>query len=338
MLTTTTAIIVPESFDPANPQDVGPARSPVPTIRDRSAKQRALSLSTPARPFVSQCVDVNAGGPLETLIYVCLAARCRAFVDGDTGTCRIGRERLRADTKMSLTAFENHHAALLATGLVSVKRTGRTSIYTVRTVGAQLRASNANDPEEDREPWKAAGVSRRTWYRNSETGGEPTNTHGGARRQSSGTPWIAAGVSRSAWYRKTPRKDGEVGFSSGTDTPREGVSDTPREGVSTEEGSQGVQRTKRRARASCSDCGRTWPAEYGTVCHTCGDRPQRHDAARRPNDKPANPDGYTGTLIRNCPQCHVLERGYTDRCQSCDWTRAAWEADEQATRRKGKAR
>ena len=82
----------------------------------------------------------------------------------------------------------------------------------------------------------------------------------------------------------------------------------------------------REPRETCPDCGRTWPAEYGTGCHICGDRPQRHDAARRPNDKPANPDGYTGTLIRNCPQCHVLERGYADRCQSCDWTRAAWEA------------
>ena len=51
-----------------------------------------------------------------------------------------------------------------------------------------------------------------------------------------------------------------------------------------------------------------------------------HDAARRPNDKPANPDGYRGTRIRNCPQCLSLERGFEDRCQSCDWTRAAWEA------------
>ena len=101
--------------------------------------QRALSPSTTLKVhrIVSQCVDVNAGWPLETLSYVCQAARCRAFVDGDTGTCRIGRERLRADTKMSLTAFENHHAALLATGLVSVKRTGRTSIYTGRIVMAQ---------------------------------------------------------------------------------------------------------------------------------------------------------------------------------------------------------
>ena len=39
MQTTTTAIIVSESFDPANPQDVGAARSPGHSIRDRSPKQ-----------------------------------------------------------------------------------------------------------------------------------------------------------------------------------------------------------------------------------------------------------------------------------------------------------
>ena len=39
MQTTTTAIILPESFDPANPQDVGAARSPGHSIRDRSPKQ-----------------------------------------------------------------------------------------------------------------------------------------------------------------------------------------------------------------------------------------------------------------------------------------------------------
>ena len=32
--------------------------------------------------------------------------------------------------------------------------------------------------------------------------------------------------------------------------------------------------------------------------------------------------------IRNCPQCHAYERGHDDTCQSCDWTREAWEARE----------
>ena len=289
--------ILTESSYSANPQDVGAARSPGHTIRDRSSKQPALPYKKPDRPFVSQCVDVNAGGPLVTLIYLCLAARCRAFVDGDTGTCRIGRERLQADTKMGLTAFEHHHAALLATGLVSVKRTGRTNIYIVRTVAAMLRASNANDPEDDREPWKAADVSRRTWYRD-RARTKPKTTHGGARCKR---------------------------LSSGTDTPSRGVSDTPSRGVSTEEGSEGGStRTKRRARASCSTCNRTWPASYGVECYHCAKHPpQRESSAPRPN---WNPDGYRGTRIRNCPQCHTLERGYADRCQHCEWTRAAWEA------------
>ena len=38
------------------------------------------------------------------------------------------------------------------------------------------------------------------------------------------------------------------------------------------------------------------------------------------------PTGQNTALIRNCPQCHTLDRGHDDTCQHCDWTRAAWDA------------
>ena len=77
-----------------------------------------------------------------------------------------------------------------------------------------------------------------------------------------------------------------------------------------------------RARVVCEVCKHDWPAKYGTVCHECGDRPQRQPSTEKPdNDPPLPPDGYRGTRIRNCPQCHTDERGYEDVCQYCNWTR-----------------
>lgn len=306
-----------ENSDPAQTQNLGVKAAPAPNIRDRSAKQRALPIDKPARPFVSKCVDVNAGGPLETLIYLCLAARCRAFVDGDTAQCRIGRERLRADTKMGVTAFESHLAVLLATGLVSVKRTGRTNIYTVRTVAAMLRASNSTtDPEAEPESWKAAGVSRATWYRD-RARTDPKKRPGRPRIYASDAERLRA------WRETKPE----------TDTPRGGVSDTPRGGVSTEEGSEEVRtsssvrpvrtqptRDTAAARETCESCGRSWPAKFGTVCHACGDRPQKRSTT------PAAVPSCCYGRVRNCPQCHAYDRGHEDRCEHCPWTRAAWEA------------
>ena len=46
--------------------------------------------------------------------------------------------------------------------------------------------------------------------------------------------------------------------------------------------------------------------------------------AQPTDDDNTPPDGYRGSRIRNCPQCHTLERGHDDTCQHCDWTRAAW--------------
>ena len=85
------------------------------------------------------------------------------------------------------------------------------------------------------------------------------------------------------------------------------------------------------ARASCPNCKRTWPAKDGTVCYQCDDLPQRLSSTAIPEpdtEQTTNPDEYRGSRIRNCPQCHAYERGYDDTCQSCDWTREAWEARE----------
>ena len=77
-----------------------------------------------------------------------------------------------------------------------------------------------------------------------------------------------------------------------------------------------------RARVVCEVCKHDWPASYGTNCHKCGDQPQRQPSTEKPdNDPPLPPDGYRGTRIRNCPQCHTDERGYEDICQYCNWTR-----------------
>ena len=46
---------LPETSHPAQPLNLGAATSPGHTIRDCSAKQRALPIEKPARPFVSRC-------------------------------------------------------------------------------------------------------------------------------------------------------------------------------------------------------------------------------------------------------------------------------------------
>ena len=75
----------------------------------------------------------------------------------------------------------------------------------------------------------------------------------------------------------------------------------------------------REPRQTCPDCGRSWPAEFGPDCHQCGDQPQT-----RSTTPDTTPSCYR--RVRNCPQCHTLERGHNDTCQHCDWTRAAWDA------------
>ena len=77
--------------------------------------------------------------------------------------------------------------------------------------------------------------------------------------------------------------------------------------------------TQLSARETCESCGRSWPAKFGTVCHACGDRPQKRSTT------PYTTPSCFGR-VRNCPQCHTQERGHEDTCQHCDWTREAWDA------------
>ena len=310
--------ILTETSHSSQPQDVGPARSPGHSIRDRSAKQRALPIDKPARPFVSRCFEVKLPC-VSKMVYISLAHRCKVWTEGDTGTTgRIGRSRIAADAGLTLTTLKVHLSILVSAGLISIKRTGRTNDYTVRVPSLALKDSNRSTTANltghqshvsFHEPWKAAGVSRATWYRDRARTGP---------KQGDGRPRIyASDAERLRAWRETKRE---------TDGQAHGPSDGQAHGPSTEGGSQGVQRTKRNARASCSTCTRTWPASYGAECYHCANQPQppqRESSAPRPN---WNPDGYRGTRIRNCPQCHSLERGFEDRCQSCDWTRAAWEA------------
>ena len=83
------------------------------------------------------------------------------------------------------------------------------------------------------------------------------------------------------------------------------------------------QSTKRRARETCEDCGRSWLAKYGPTCHACGDQPRA-----RATRTDTNPSGWWRPRVRNCPACHSSDRGHDDTCQHCDWTREAWDARE----------
>ena len=282
-----------------------------PTIRDRSANQRALPIEKPARPFVSRCFEVKLPC-VSKMVYIALAHRCKVWTEGDTGTTgRIGRSGIAADAGLTLTTLKVHLSILVSAGLVSIKRTGRTNNYTVRVPSSALKESNRSTTAkrtghqchlQTGEPWKAAGVSRRTWYRD-RARTDPKTTHGGVR------------------------PSGQVALASGTDGQAHGPSDGQAHGPSTKGGSQGVQRTQRRAREeprqTCPDCGRSWPAEFGTVCHQCGS-----SGKSNPPERATTPDTTPSCYrsVRNCPQCHTLERGHDDTCQHCDWTREAWDA------------
>ena len=261
--------ILAESSDPAHPQNLGAAKSPDPTIRDRSAKQRALPIPKTARPFVSRCFEVKLPC-VSKMVYIALAHRCKVWTDGTEGDVgRISRNRIAADAGLTLTRTKKEIASLVSAELVTIKRTGRTNIYTVRLPSAALTLANkASGTPLDREPWKAAGVSRRTWYRD-RARTTPKTTHGGVRQLEN--PTVSSGT------------NGTV--SSGTDGPPVGPS--------TEGGSLSSTYKAQRARETCESCGRTWLAQYGTVCHACGDKPRARSTT--PDDTKPNHYGASAT-------------------------------------------
>ena len=78
---------LPETSHPAQPLNLGAATSPGHTIRDCSAKQRALPVEKPARPFVSRCFEVKL--PCVTkMVYIALAHRCKVWTEGTGGEVR----------------------------------------------------------------------------------------------------------------------------------------------------------------------------------------------------------------------------------------------------------
>ena len=296
-------IILPKTSDPVNPQNLGAAKSPDPTIRDRSAKQRALPVDKPARPFVSRCFEVKLPC-VSKMVYIALAHRCKVWTDGTEDDVRISRKQIAADAGLSIRKLKLQIASLVDLELVTVKRTGRTNIYTVRIPAAALVRSNVLQVREpdDPEPWKADGVSRATWYRD-RARTEPKTTHGGVRgvvssetevsSETHRSPLQTLGLSLSSGTpnRKgcgssavSPPKNGGL-FSSETDGPTGGPSEDPTGGPSTEGGSVG---------------------------------------STTPPISPCSSD--TRRRVRNCPQCHAYDRGAEDTCQHCDWSREAWDA------------
>ena len=159
----------------------------------------------------------------------------RGPLDGSVGP------GIAADAGLTLTTLKVHLSILVSAGLVSIKRTGRTNNYTVRVPSSALKESNRSTTAkrtghqchlQTGEPWKAAGVSRRTWYRD-RARTDPKTTHGGVR------------------------PSGQVALASGTDGQAHGPSDGQAHGPSTKGGSQGVQRTQRRAREEPRQTART---------------------------------------------------------------------------------
>ena len=66
-----------------------------------------------------------------------------------------------------------------------------------RKGGRVAGAKRHQDSNEQRRPWEAEGVSRRTWYRRQ--AGPNTD------QRSHRAPWETAGVSRATWYRRGNR-------------------------------------------------------------------------------------------------------------------------------------
>ena len=61
-------------------------------------------------------------------------------------------------------------------------------------------------------------------------------------------------------------------------------------------------RTKRSARETCEDCGRSWPAKYGTTCHACSDK-------SRPRSKTPNTKASYYGRIRKLPAVSHVRTG-----------------------------
>ena len=116
----TATAILPESFDPANPQDVGPARSPGHSIRDRSSKQLTF-------------------GPAEAVKQKPTIARLRDAMDAFNirGTCRLVAYELLTYWEPGGAVFPS--IATLADGLGLKRRMVQYHLARLERVGLWVR-------------------------------------------------------------------------------------------------------------------------------------------------------------------------------------------------------
>ena len=279
-------------------------------LRDRSAKQRQVPKQSPStRPFVSRCFEVQL--PCETkMVYIALAHRCEVWTKGAEGAVkRLGRTRIAADAGLGLTRTKQALATLVSNGLVTIRRTGRTNIYTVRIPAAALELMVNTTPRRatlESEPWKADGVSRRTWYRD-RARTDPKTTHGGKRHEQSvsGEIPVSSGTNRTL----SSGTDGQTG------SPSDGQTGSP----STVGGSVGSTRTSA-TRWTCPDCGNDWPKSYGPECHPCRDR-ARETAKPRATAQPTHDEP------KRCTCGEVYHQSYGRRCVDCKGEPSAAQRD-----------
>ena len=264
--------ILPESSHPANHQDVAAARSPVPTIRDRSAKQPTFGpVEQPPLKIVSRSTQTRASN----------AARAALVVANVTPTgYRVGlfmanhaRYATLSDIRRNVSPgeiFGYWPQAKVAAAMGCSERQVQRGVRSLREAGA-LEVRRRVRPCEASYVWV-----------------QPVGSNVG-----SDGPCVGSGVGSDVGSHTEPRTEPQKNHV-GSSRARE-------------------------PRQTCPDCGRSWPAEFGTVCHQCGDQPQT-----RSTTPAAASSCYR--RVRNCPQCHTLERGHDDTCQHCSWTRAAWDA------------
>ena len=281
-----TDAILTESFHPANPQNLGAAKSPDPTIRDRSAKQRAFGPGEqPPLKIVSRSTQTRASNVARALLVVAnvppIGYRVGIFMADHS------RYATPADIRRNVSPGEIFcywpQAKIAAKMGCSERQVRRGVRY--------LRESATMEVRQRVRPCEASYVFV-----------QPVGSGVG-----SGVGSVGSGV-------------GSVG--SGVGSVRSDVrSDVRSHTEPRTEPQKNHERSSSRARERCERCGRSWPATSGTVCYQCGDQPRTRSSTPA---AAAGPDHYG--RLRNCPQCHTFDRGHDDRCEHCDWTREAWDA------------
>ena len=263
---------LPETPDPAQPQNLGAAKSPGHTIRDRSAKQPTFGpVEQPPLKIVARSTQTRASN----------AARARLVVSKVTPTgYRVGvfmadhaRYAKPADVRRNVQPgeiFTYWPQAKVAAEMGCSERQVRRGVRSLREAGA-LEVRRRVRPCEASYVWVQPVRS---------------DVRSDACVLSDVRSGVLSGVRSHTEPRTEPQKN-HVGSS--------------------------------RARETCESCGHNWPAEFGTVCHQCGDRLQKRSTT------PAAASSWQ-PRIRNCPKCHTFDRGHADTCQHCDWTREAWDA------------